>query len=79
MLTNICCDTYCYYTLIENAAVIITIGFLQHVVDFNIGQPLAQVLHDVAQIGRHDPTLSQLVKHPWEQYFWYYYYYVAVI
>jgi hypothetical protein len=37
------------------------------------------VLHDVAQIGRHDPTLSQLVKHPWEQYFWYYYYYVTVL
>ena len=47
-----------------DAAFVLAIGFFQHVVDFGVAEALAQVFHDVAQIGGHDPALPQFIKHP---------------
>ena len=50
--------------MVMDAAFVFAIGFFQHVVDFRIGESLAQVFHDVAEVVRHDPALAQFIKHP---------------
>ena len=41
----------------------VDVSFADHLVDFLVGQLLAQVCHDVTKLGRRDVAVSVLVKY----------------